>query len=352
MLPVAALPPVADAVDNSPAPTVPQPVASSGDRGPRWHIEREVLLKPGQVLRVREDIKGNRRKGAALSSEMDLVLEDLVRKGLGRLVRDGSRKKYFVKTTDIPTDEARHYNLTVDIYRRTMARSNNSRMVVQSDSVLCHQDTGTEVEVVDLGVIATPPRSITKKTSPTRKSPTNNVRSQAKASKPRKGVRFLDVSGHDSDEEEVEEVSPRKKGRPEESGVAASSAKDTSHLRSPGQQRKPNHTSASEPATSRASTSYNSDAADEENFVEASQGRQGRTDEGTFAVSWAKKTPPFRSPVQTRECNENAASQDIVSRSASPSEKGDPTTRGEREQSAEDISVIGEPTHSQIGTWL
>ena len=69
-------------------------------------------------------------------------------------------------------------------------------------------------------------------------------------------------------------------------------------------------------------------------------------------MSGAKKTPPLRSPVQQRDCNENAASQDIVSRTASTSEKGDPATRRERQQSAEDLSVISEPTHSQIGTWL
>ena len=54
------------------------------------------------------------------------------------------------------------------------------------------------------------------------------------------------------------------------------------------------------------------------------------------------------------DCNENAASQDIESRTASPSEKGDAATRTEWEhqQSAADPPVISEPTHSQIGTWL
>ena len=187
-------------------------------------------------------------------------------------MRNGSGKKYFVKTTDIPTDEARHYSLTVDIYRRTMARSNNSRMLVQSDRVLCHQDTGTEVEVVDLGVIAMPSSHQEKLVQPKEMALQSHSQWKlpGKASKPRKGVWFLDAIGHDdSYEDEFEEVSPKKKGRPDESRVAAVAAQDTSHLRSPGQQRKPNHKSASQPATSRASTSENADASDEYDFVEA-----------------------------------------------------------------------------------
>ena len=273
MLLVAALPPVADAADNNPAPTVPQTVASIMDKGQRWHIEREVLLKPGQLLRVWEDIKGNRRKGAALSSEMDLVLEDLVRKGLGRLVRDDSRKKYFLKTRDIPTDDARHYSLTADIYCWPMARSNNSRLSVLSDSVLCHQDTGSEVGIVDLAAIATPPRPPTKKTSSSRKRwPSNltpNDRFQAKASKARKGVRFLDPIVHDgNDEDKFVEVSPWKKGCPNESRVAVVRLK-----RLPPSGRRGssdlNDKAASQPTTSQASPSEKADIADEDDFVKA-----------------------------------------------------------------------------------
>ena len=117
---------------------VPQPDVARINRDPTWSTERAVLFKDGQVLRVREDIKGSRIRGHTATTELETALAVLEKRGLGHQMVDTHRKRFFVKEKQPDTEALEHYGLTETIYAATLARVNSNSLVMWDDNTLYH----------------------------------------------------------------------------------------------------------------------------------------------------------------------------------------------------------------------